>query len=176
MPHRRRRDADGGPPSSPGRPPAQTSRVRAARERERALPRSDFWVLSFGKSGSLKGNYTRKATDNGVGGDRAVFRRGVGEGSELELHCPSLVLQERPEFEPKRETDGEGDHATDRKARWTGTREGSGRITSFNVGGGERWTFFCRVPFGETSPSAHSLPFYSRSGHFSAQKPVANSL
>ena len=75
-----------------------------------------------------------------------------------------------------KEGDGEGDHATDRKARWTGTREGSGRITSFNVGGGERWTFFCRVPFGETSPSAHSLPFYSRSGHFSAQKPVANSL
>ena len=51
----------------------------------------------------MKGNYTRKATDNGVGGDRAVFQRGVGEGSELELHCPSLVLQERPEFEPKRE-------------------------------------------------------------------------
>ena len=129
MPHRRRRDADGGPPSSPGRPPAQASRVRAARERERALPRSDFWVLSFGKSGSLKGNYTREATDNGVGGDRAVFRRGVGEGSELELHCPSLVLQERMESEPR-------DHATGRQGGQGRGREGSGRITRFNVGGG----------------------------------------
>ena len=79
MPHRRRRDADGGPPSSPSRSSAGSNvALRAAREREcaRALPRSDFWVLSFGKSESLKGNYTRKATDNGVGGDRAVFRRG----------------------------------------------------------------------------------------------------
>ena len=67
-----------------------------------------------------------------------VIELSFGGGGKrlLALHCPSLVLQERPEFEPKRETDGEGDHATDRKARWTGTREGSGRITSFNVGGG----------------------------------------
>ena len=41
------------------------------------------WLLglSFGKSESLKGNYTRKATDNGVGGDRAVSRR-EGAGRE----------------------------------------------------------------------------------------------
>ena len=112
MPHRRRRDADGGPPSSL---PVVRPLKRPRSGREGALPRSDFWVLSFGKSGSLKGNYTRKATDNGVGGDRAVFRRGVGEGSELELHCPSLVLQERPEFEPKRETGRETTRPTGRQ-------------------------------------------------------------
>ena len=148
---------------------------RLARERERALPRSDFWVLSFGKSGSLKGNYTRKATDNGVGGDRAVFRR----GREASSSCIAPLLfykKGRNSSQRGRRGGRPRDRPEGKVDRDEGGREGSGRITSFNVGGGARWTFFCRMPFGETSPSAHSLPFYSRSGHFSAQKPVTNSL
>ena len=61
-----------------------------------------------------------------------VIELSFGGGGKRAQHCPSLVLQERTESEPKRETG----RPRDRKARWTGTREGSGRITSFNVGGG----------------------------------------
>ena len=112
---------DGGPPSSPSRSSAGSNvALRAAREREcaRALPRSDFWVLSFGKSESLKGNYTRKATDNGVGGDRAVFRR----GREASSSCIAPLL-----FYKKGRNSSQrgrrGGRPRDRKARWTGTRE-----------------------------------------------------
>ena len=48
---------------------------------------------------------------------------GGGGKRVLALHCPSLVLQERPEFEPKRETGRETTRPEGKVDRDEGGRE-----------------------------------------------------